>query len=465
LVLAWLPLTWSVALVVSGAVATSIILRPQLGLYLLILSVPFSSPWELRLGIATVGATEALVLLTLAAWLARHCVHRDPGLRAGSWSLPLALFLGMGLLSLPGATSLQHSAKELLKWVEVLGVYVFVVNGLDRGQARMVMGAILVAGSAAALQGAYQFFLRTGPEHFMLFGRFMRAYGDFEQPNPYGGYLGMVWPMAAGIAMSGLWPNHRWAISAELRPWQGLVLRLVAGCMAALVLAALVMTWSRGAWLGAVAAIVAMGAALLVRSGARLAVLGAVALLVVGYGLAATGLSVIPPSIADRFTDFVPYLEAGSLDVRGAEVDDANYAVIERFAHWQAAVEMWAEHPWRGVGLGNYEVVYPRYRLPGWDEPLGHAHNYYLNIGAETGLLGFLAYLVLWGTVVWQAWRMAVTGQGVAWGIGLGVLGVAAHLGMHHLFDNLFVHNMYLHLAVVVGLVTRGSAQAGVNRR
>jgi putative inorganic carbon (HCO3(-)) transporter len=461
----WLPLPWSVALAAGGVIVTLIILRPQLGLYLLVFSVPFSSPWELRLGITTVGATEALVLLTVASWLARMCVQRDLRLRAGPWSLPLVLFLGAGVLSLLGASSLQHAGKELLKWVEVLGVYLFVVNGLDQSQARTATGAVLLAGGAAALQGAYQFFLQIGPEHFMLFGRFMRAYGTFEQPNPYGGYLGMVWPLALGITISGLWGKDREAISLAGRPWHGAVLRLLAGCIAAFVLAVLVMTWSRGAWLGAVAAMVAMGAALLVRSGARLAVLGSVALLVLGYGLAAMGLSFVPPSIVGRFTDFVPYVETGSLDVRGVEINDANYAVIERLAHWQSAVQMWADHPWLGVGIGNYEVAYPAYQLPGWDEPLGHAHNYYLNIGAEAGALGVLGYLVLWGSVVWQAWRASVTRQGAAWGIGLGVLGVVAHLGMHHLFDNLFVHNMYLHLAALVGLLTHTTATAGEGRR
>ncbi len=27
-----------------------------------------------------------------------------------------------------------------------------------------------------------------------------RAYGTFEQPNPFGGYMGLVWPLAASIA-------------------------------------------------------------------------------------------------------------------------------------------------------------------------------------------------------------------------------------------------------------------------
>ena len=74
----------------------------------------------------------------------------------------------------------------------------------------------------------------------------------------------------------------------------------------------------------------------------------------------------------------MPYL--GIADVRGREITDANFAVLERMAHWQSALTMWNEHPWLGVGIGNYEPLYAQYALPLWPLPLGHAHNYYLNV-------------------------------------------------------------------------------------
>ena len=63
---------------------------------------------------------------------------------------------------------------------------------------------------------------------------------------------------------------------------------------------------------------------------------------------------------------------------------------------------MWRDHPVLGVGVGNYPIAYARYSLPKWRMALGHAHNYYLNIAAETGLLGLLAYCMLWATATWQ---------------------------------------------------------------
>jgi O-antigen ligase len=135
------------------------------------------------------------------------------------------------------------------------------------------------------------------------------------------------------------------------------------------------------------------------------------------------------------------------------KVTDENYAIVERMAHWQAAWEMFKERPWLGVGIGNYEPVYPAYSLPGWKEPLGHAHNYYLNIAAEAGLVGLFAYLILWGSAFWQALKAIRRSEGFWRGVAVGIFGVLVHLSAHNLFDNLYVQNMYVHIAILLGLI------------
>jgi O-antigen ligase len=198
--------------------------------------------------------------------------------------------------------------------------------------------------------------------------------------------------------------------------------------------------------------------AVVARTG-RAVVLGTVLAVLLAYGLLAGGIARVPPVVLQRFSDFWPYL--GVTDVRGVEITDANFAVLERMAHWQSALAMWADHPWLGVGIGNYEPVYPRYALPLWPLPLGHAHNYYLNIGAEAGALGLLAYLALWSVALVAAWRATRWASGWSWGIALGVLGVLAHLSIHSFFDNLFVHGMYLHVAILLGLIPSLSRRPG----
>jgi O-antigen ligase len=439
-----LPLTWSGMLVVAGIVLVVSLVQPQAGLLLIIPAVPFGSVRQVTVGVMNVGVTEALVALVLVAWLMRRAARRTGRLTLPPLVMPLVLFLGALLLSLLTTSSLQHSLKEIVKWVEVLVLYVLVYNEAKGRWLRALVLVALGTGALAALHGAYQFLFRVGPEEFTLFGRFMRAYGAFEQPNPYAGYLGLVLPLAVGFALASVTPS----VKRFGRRW----LVLAVGC-GAVILAALIMSWSRGAWLGFGAALAVMAIAVAVRSG-RVMVLGLVFAVLAGYLLLAWGVALVPPSIVQRFADFVPYM--GVTDVRGVEVTDANFAVLERMAHWQSALGMWTDKPWFGVGIGNYEPVYARYALPQWPLPLGHAHNYYLNIAAEAGSVGLVTYLLLWGLALRLAWLAARSTSGWRWGVALGVLGMLVHLCVHSFFDNLYVHGMYLHVAILLGIGTTG---------
>jgi putative inorganic carbon (HCO3(-)) transporter len=460
LAIALLPLTWA-TLLVAGTIATvATLAQPMLGVLLLLPAVPFGSVWQVHLGGMNVGLAELLLGLTLVAWLLRQVAQRrirrgtlpqaQPGSLPWQWpplAMPLALFVGVALLSSAGTASLEHSVKELIKWFEVLALYLVVSYEIRAASGsrwvRPLVAALLLSGALAALQGIYQFLFQVGPDPFILFGRFMRAYGTFEQPNPYGGYLGLTLPVAVGVAAAWL---LRMGGRLPVR-W----LALAVGC-GGLMLAALVMSWSRGAWLGFAAGLAVMAIAIAVRSG-RGVVLTITLVAILAYVLLAGGVTVLPPSIVARFADLAPQLGlAGLADVRGAEITDANFSVLERMAHWQTALAMWADHPWLGVGIGNYEPTYGPYALPLWPAPLGHAHNYYLNIAAEAGLLGLLAYLLLWFLALFGAWRTVRRANGWSFGLSLGILGVLVHLSVHNLFDNLYVHAMYLQLAILLAL-------------
>jgi putative inorganic carbon (HCO3(-)) transporter len=436
-----LPLTWAALLGVGAVVVLVTLAQPRFGLLLLVPAVPFGSLRQVQLGVMNVGLEEALVALILGAWLLRSIALRDIRWQWPPLTLPLLVFLGVLLLSSLSARSLQHSLKEIIKWVEVLALYLVAANELDERWTRLLVAVMLGTGALAALQGIYQFLFQVGPEGFVLFGRFMRAYGTFEQPNPYAGYLGLVLPLAWGLMIATV--SDR---AGRARAWW---LTWAGGC-GALMLAALIMSWSRGAWLGFSAAVMIMILALVVRRG-RTAVLFVLGGVLVFYLLLATGVARLPAVIGQRFSDLLPY--ATISDVRGAEVTDANFAVLERMAHWQSALAMWTDHPWLGVGIGNYEPAYASYALPQWPEALGHAHNYYLNIGAEAGLLGLAAYLLLWGAALGGAWKAVQRSWGITWGVALGVLGILVHLAVHQLFDNLFVHGVYLHLALLLGVL------------
>jgi len=474
--LAVLPWKWAVLLVAGGTLVLGLLVHPYYALCLLAFAVPFGSIREVPLGPVNVSASEVLISLLLAVWVARMVANRRIVIPHPPLLLPLCAFLGVILLSILGATSLELSSKEVVKWVEILIVYLFMASDWPYGSlnsaavpawARWVVWSLLAAGSAEALVGIYQFLRRVGPEGFVLFGRFMRAYGHFAQPNPFAGYLGLTLPLAYALTLDArdAW-SHRAASGQST--WQDTQTSLwnklrhaapYAGSVAALGIMSIatLMSWSRGAWVGMAAA---LGVVTIVRSRRALA-LALVVAVAAAYLLAIGGAQYLPAALVQRISDFLPYV--GGLDVRSVQVTDANFAVVERMAHWIAAIGMFTDHPWLGVGIGNYPVAYARYAIGRWRDPLGHAHNYYLNIAAEAGAVGLLAYLALFTACVVYAWRVTQRTHGFWRAIALGALGILIHLSVHNLFDNLYVHSMNIQLGLTLGLLAIADKSASIH--
>lgn len=216
-------------------------------------------------------------------------------------------------------------------------------------------------------------------------------------------------------------------------------------------LAALFASQSRAAWLAfAGAALVTVAA--WNRKGALLIASLAFAAAFVGLAGFLNENLLSTNSILQRFGD--AFAITSISDVTGLEVNDANFATVERLAHWQAAGAMWRDHPWLGVGFGSYAAIYPAYAVGRWLDPLGHAHNYLLNIGAEAGLVGITAYLIFWIWVFRVSWIALSRTSGFERAVVTGSLGILVHLHIHNLFDNLYVQGMYLHVAVILALVS-----------
>jgi putative inorganic carbon (hco3(-)) transporter len=71
------------------------------------------------------------------------------------------------------------------------------------------------------------------------------------------------------------------------------------------------------------------------------------------------------------------------------------------------ALNMWKDYPVFGSGLGSFPVVFPRYSESGTDVSYTHAHNDYLEFGAETGAIG----LSLLGLMVVMSFAAALRAQ------------------------------------------------------
>lgn len=480
--LALLPLqTGALALlaIIGGLAALK---WPGLALFLLPLAVPFGELRTLNLGGLQAGGVEALLALLMLAWLAQGLARRDIRLAKAPLLLPLLLFIATLLLSTLGATSLPSALKEIVKWGQIAIVYVLVLALADEAGPRrrqFIVGltlALVAAASLEAVSGIVQSVQRVGPPSFaILGGRLWRAFGEFGQPNPFGGYINMtlmpVLSALVGLALGGLTGAEQPVARRGGQVSTTAVVAVGLAGVAGLLGLALILSWSRGAWFGAAAGglVVLVGwmALTLARPAPhqadavrRRAVrvlwgLGLAALLMALLGAA----NLVPAGVSGRLSSVTEYF--GGFDVVTIEVTNENFAVVERVAHWYAAIGMWTDHFWTGVGAGNYAAVYDLYRVPRWTDPLGHAHNYYLNIGAEAGLIGWLAYLLLTVAAMGRALRVAA--RRTDWltrSLALGALGLLVAVATHNLFDNLYVHSMGVHLALIIGLVDSADAQA-----
>ncbi len=439
------PLIVLVGALGGVALVAASLLEPLLGLGFALLVGP-SRAW---LEIVSPGLAPHIgqfVLMTvLVAWATRLLWLREKVIIIPPSVWMLGLFIFVGLLSLLRPADLWVGFLEWVKWLQILLAMCLVFDRIaklgDRG-IHIAVAGLLGSGLAQAAIGLWQFAIRgEGVEQFHIMGRFYRAYGTFQQPNPYAGLTALVAAVSAGLLLQTL--ADWWRGGRKMR---GLKAVFVPAVPTALLVAGLGASWSRGGWMGFAAATLVMVALLPRRGywGALLVVLAFVA----GGVLLATGR--LPPPIVSRLTGFLSYVQFK--DVRGSGVTDATFAVMERMAHWQAALGMWRDNFWLGVGLGCYEPAYPAYRLINWVLPLGHAHNAYLNVAAETGLLGLAAYGVWGGGLVYHSVRAIMLSTGWRRGLALGLLGAWVHFAAHSVVDNLLVNNVHLHVAVLAAL-------------
>lgn len=424
------------AALLAGLVVTfAAFVSPMLGLAVLAIAIPFS-PAE-GSGRLPVAPSDALVVLILVAAAFAFLSRRVRIVRLTGAFWPGMAFIGVLLLSASFAPDLVTSAKEILRWVALLGTLVVAASFCGREPARrIVLSALFAAMTAEALLGWAQFFLRRGPPAFRI-GPFLRAYGTFGQPNPYGGYLAMLLPVTIALIVA----ERPW----ERRPSAFGALALVGAGTGG---AALLMSMSRGALVG-----VLVGLGLLVALNVRRGglVLVAVAFgIVVAFGLQA--LNLVPAVVAARLAQIIQYV--GWFDASSVQPTPQIWAIVERMAHWQAAWNMYLAHPLLGVGPGHYPLAYPDFRVNDlWKAPLGHAHNIYLNVMAEEGffgITGYAAFWVGWVVVLLRAYRRA--GARADRALASGVLAGLLAVTVHNLFDNLMVHGLGTQMGLLIGL-------------
>ena len=425
-----LPVPLAVAALGAVAIGTLLLARPEVTLYLLVFSVPYESLHEVQVGGLNATITEYIAFCGGAAYLMRCALDGRMNLRWASWRWALLLFAAAMIASMSQASDLKLSIKELLKLGEMLLTYLLVVkyvNSPDRLR-RLLLFVVLAAGSQALL-GIGQAAAHFGPASFAR-GALLRGSGTFDQPNPFAGYLNLTLPILFAGVVAGV-------------PLVG----TLTGPALVLLSAGVFLSVSRGALLASLVA-AAVILAVRIRPSRQFLVAGGVFFAAL---MAGSVVGLVPAAVTDQVTGAL-----GLSNVDIANPTPVTWPIAERLAHMLAGLHMFADHPWLGVGIGNYAAAYPKYQVaPVWINPLGHAHNYYINISAEAGVLGLAAFLIVLVSafvIVGRSYRRA--SDPAAKVLALGVLGVLATVAVHSFFDNIFVHAMEAQLALVVGLAT-----------
>ena len=129
-------------------------------------------------------------------------------------------------------------------------------------------------------------------------------------------------------------------------------------------------------------------------------------------------------------------------------------SMAERLRVWEDSLEMVGDHRITGTGLGTFGIAYPAYKSFPGQEQFIHAHNDYLQLLAESGLVGFIIMMGVLILVVSIALRTIFRSQG-RWSRGMliGILGSILTMVIHSLTDfNLHIPANAILLSVIIAL-------------
>jgi O-antigen ligase len=435
-------LPWWAAFVALFGLAAGLVLlaSTDMGLAGVVLAatvLPFGTlPFK---ALITPSLLELLLLLLMVVWGVRLLAEPDRTLNLTALGLPILGLLGLTLLSFLLGSKLSPDSLTLHNYFKfVLGILFFfsVANCVrTRRQARWLLRCLMVGGALAAAIGLGLYFLPDAVAEQLLValgrigyptsGRVLRfinddtsgierAIGLSVDPNSFGGMLALVGAVVAtqAVAERPILPR-RWLIG-----------------MAAAMICAILLTYSRAALGGIVVAAMYVATLRYRRLWWIIAAAGAAAaVLLVGLG------------VGGQFLERV----AEGLQFR----DQANQM---RLAEYRNAIAVIAAYPVFGIGFGAAPEI----------DLVAGVSSIYLAIAQRTGLVGLAAFLGVVAAFFVQGWaalRAAATAGDdtrAAWLVSLQA-GVASALAvgvLDHYFFNIEFSHMATLLWGVIGLAT-----------
>lgn len=362
-----------VAAVVAICLFALVVMRPE-AMLLAVAAFPWLD-WVARRFLGSLGPIwdDSLLLASVVLLLWSLVVLR----RGELWTVPITLPALLALAAAVGSVVVRDVPGDVAVFAlrvlfqPLLFYFLGFLFPKNRIWVRGAVAVFMVASLALAVHGLYQYVTHAPMPASWVDVRetaiSTRAYSIVQNPNGLGAFLLMGTLVSLSLALaSGLRKGHR--------------IWLAAICV--IQLAGVAVTFSRGAWIGLAAGVLAL---LMVEYRRYLAPLIAAGV-VAWFAMPKTFVNRL--TFAFSSTYIAKSLAAGRLYV------------------WKISLQQMAAHPWFGVGLGTFggtsAVSFSYGRL--WVD------NFYLQLGAEGGLL--LLVFFLW--VLLRAAKGLVKGHGMA---------------------------------------------------
>ncbi len=376
------------------------------------------------------GIWDELFLIGLVAlWGVKWIRSRnEDNFKVTPVDFPLFLFISVMLICLIlNSTDFSVGIEGFRAIVQYM-LWYFVVIQLIKGEgsARSITLCFVLIVGLLALYGVYQYAvgveMPAGWVDQNEAGVRTRVFSIFTSPNIFGSLLTMAIPMAVSLAF------------VTKKTLSRIFFLLVALVM----LASLVFTFSRGAWIGFM---LAAGIYILLKD-KRLMIPAVIFALIVAVAV---------PSVGDRIGYMLSpeYIESS---LRGG-----------RLVRWLTGIEILKNNLFLGVGLGHFGGAVAMNNgmkyLVGytWTDTF-YMDNNMLKMAVESGLLGFSAFAVLLYSVIINSYRtirLASTkaAKELSTGIMAGLCGVIAHNFFENVFETPMMTSLFwVFTAVIMGI-------------
>jgi O-antigen ligase len=337
-----------VALLIAGGAFLFAFLRPMWALYFAICLIPFES-FAKGAGSLTFTPDKLMFDAVAVAWIARRVTRGQLTWRKTPLNAPLALFVISIVPGLLIAVNAGFVAKQLATGTILFVCFLlFITEGDEKDIRRMA----IVVSVVGAIVGAIA--VLSPPV-----GNTVQTAGPLGQVNTLGQFLAIAIPIQLALGI-----GHRGRM------------RLGMLTAAAITLAGLTYSGSRGSFIGLAAMVLVFLAWRPFRFIAALGAFVLIALALVNFG---------PLTNATQITNLKErILRLGS---------GADQSSTQRLEAYRKTPAMILDHPLFGVGAQNYRYSAPDYHIdiPGATGPFGNPHDTPLQVGAERGILGLFA--------------------------------------------------------------------------